>query len=433
MHVGKLITTIISCMVIGGAGVVFLLVLSNLRPDPKPKEQRPWQPRVSVQLLQAGNHTLEVSGHGFAGPETELVILSEVTGRIHGDQTQWRSGDRISAGTPLLRINAPTTVAAARVAEAQVHEAEAELERLRVQHKTDTELLASDKQNKDLTERLWKDELTLVQQGVSNSRAADQREQAFIQARNQYLVRQQNIQTFTSREQAQLARVASLQAQLQQNQALLEKTNVTAPWDAIIVEALVQPGQAVTPATRCYRLAQLGSLEATLPVSFDYLVEQFGANILQTDFAQAEFSATFTLNIGAEESVYQGRIQRIDGRIDANTQKVNVIIALQKSASQPFIVENTFGRIRIQGPEKRGFRVPSYAINDQQVWVIDSNDQLQQRTVRSQPLDADHHLIDDGLQPGERLVLTPADRFHNGLQVLIDLSPAETTPVIEQP
>jgi RND family efflux transporter MFP subunit len=200
------------------AGAALVLLLAACSGDPASRNVQ--EPGLSVTTAQLRATTMDralvVSGSVAAWQEMTLGV--ELSG-IRAAEVLVEVGDRVRAGSPLLRLDARTLTVQARQAEASVAQARANLDLARAN-------VARGEQ--------------LVTQGLISSSDIDQLRAELASAEAQLITAQ------ADRDAARLR---------------LEFTTLRAPDDGVISARSVQPGQVVSAGEELLRMIRRGRLE----------------------------------------------------------------------------------------------------------------------------------------------------------------------------
>lgn len=195
------------------------------------------------------------------------------------------------------------------------------------------------------------------------------------------------------------ARASLRRAETDRAQAVL-----VAPFDAVIVEKLVSPGDLASPGRPLVRLAST-----------------VGRRV---EAAPGEQEAA-RLSLGQEVAVeidgknLAGRIAEIAGAVDTGTRRRTIRVGLPSSA-QPAV--GTFARLRLPGPEEARLLAPKRAIvargGLELAWVVEPGGAVALRYVRTgAPAEGGLVEIRSGLEAGERVVLDPPADLEAGTRV----------------
>ena len=174
----------------------------------------------------------------------------------------------------------------------------------------------------------------------------------------------------------------------------IDHTRITAPFDGVVAERPVEPGDMAAKNTHLLTLIDPGSLVVETPVS-ELALPQLGIG----DAAEVRIDA-----LGA--SVFAGKVTRIYPQLDPYTRQGIVEIALDPTP--PGIRPGQFARIRLTTAVRPRLLVPFSSLQRDRdgefVYRLDAEDQAQPTRVRSGVRIADRIEILEGLAPGDRIV-----------------------------
>lgn len=227
------------------------------------------------------------------------------------------------------------------------------------------------------------------------------------------------------------ARLADAEASYRQAELDLQRTDIKAPFDAVIQSRDVELGQYVNRAQSIAVLFGAEEVEVRIPLAIRQLgfldVPLGMRGELSGDQAP---DVTLSGVYGGEEYNWKGKLVRTEASIDANSNTVQTIIRVE----QPSTADKTAS----WGSEKQiplpiglyvqativGKRVddlislPRTVIrNNNQVLVVDSENKMYYREIEIYRLEEDRVLISGGLLPGEFICTSPIQAVVDGMSV----------------
>jgi len=217
------------------------------------------------------------------------------------------------------------------------------------------------------------------------------------------------------------AAVKSGEAQVEQAELNLGFTHVTSLVDGIAGIAQVQIGNLVSPTTVLTSVSQVNPIKAYFPISeqeYLRLADRINAHTQQevpTDAPPLEL-------ILADGSVYseKGWILLTDRQVDVTTGSIRIVSAFPnlKNILRP----GQFGRVRAATTTRQGALViPQRAVTElqgtYQVAVVGSDNKVNIRLVKVGERVGTLWIIEDGLKPGERVVVEGVQKVRGGATV----------------
>ncbi len=204
-------------------------------------------------------------------------------------------------------------------------------------------------------------------------------------------------------EASAAAALAAAEAMLSKAEADSARAVLAAPFDAVVVEKLVSPGDLAAPGRPLVRLAS--------------------ARGRRVEAAPGEREAE-RLSPGEDVVVLlegrslTGRIAEIVGAVDPATRRRTVRVDLPAGVEPPV---GTFARLRLPGERTSRFVAPSRAIvvrgGLELAWAVGPDGTVALRYVRTGP-SAGEGLVEilSGLEAGERVVLDPPADLEAGMR-----------------
>ena len=341
--------------------------------SPKPQDHARTATLVDVRVLAPQDQPRTVRSQGVVTPAARVTVVPQVAGRLVEVHPSLVVGGRIARGERLFRIEAREYVLAVRQAEAQVAQAEF--------------ALALERGRKDVAEREW----AQLERGGGG---ASEPEGGALARREPHL-------------RAALASLDAAKAALERAQINVGRTNVRAPFDALVVAEEIEVGQVVGPQTRA----------ATLVATDRYEV-----------LVSLPMSDLETLAIpGAPAVVFHGgphkasrrpaRVVRILGAVERSGRLARVVLEVREplatgespgDPATPLLLDD-FVEVEIAGHTLAGvYEVPRTSLQEgDQVHLMTDRDTLDIRVVQVAWRDRDAVYVAAGLEQGERLVLSP--------------------------
>jgi RND family efflux transporter MFP subunit len=228
------------------------------------------------------------------------------------------------------------------------------------------------------------------------------------------------------------ARVQSAKAELAQADADLQRTRIRAPFDGRVLFTQVDLGQYVSTGQTLGRIFSTAVAEIRLPLNdqqLQYLEKPFGAG---RNDQPLDTPVTLTADIGGQTVTWQGRLDRMDGAVDADNRvwyaiaHVDDPYGLQNPQQETPLVVGLFVEAEIAGRKVDNvFQLPRSALRNQnEMLIVDNSERLRLRQVKVLQTDFDSVYVVDGIDPGDRVCISPVETFIDGLlvEVVTDIS-----------
>ncbi|GGP42013.1 efflux RND transporter periplasmic adaptor subunit [Shewanella saliphila] len=288
-------------------------------------------PQVGVVAVNGQEYQAEVIGFGEAKPRFELTLSAEVSGKVIELNRQFESGQVIKKGTVLGQINDTSYQQA--VTQAQSDVAQAELD------------LLEEQREGEQAKAEW------LRSGLSGEPASP------LVLRTPQLA-----QAKAALDNAKLT--------LKKAQQDLAYTQITAPFDALIISRNIQPGSYVQTGTELGTLYSVAEVEINVPLS-----EMQWRNLPAFDNAElAKTPWNVTLQSTDGQYQWQGYIERVEQHLtETSRQRSLVVVVDDPLAQQTDLYPGTFVKTNIQGKSLTNlWQLPSSAISQQgDIWFVD--------------------------------------------------------------
>jgi membrane fusion protein, multidrug efflux system len=230
-----------------------------------------------------------------------------------------------------------------------------------------------------------------------------------------------------------VANLKNAKAQVEQQQAILDKKTLRAPFAGHLGIRAVDLGQYLGAGTT------IVTLQALDPIYLDFFVPQQAID-------QLRLKQSVTVRVDAfKDQVFEGEISAINPKIDTSTRNVQVRATLKNPDHK--LLPGMYATLAIAtGAPANYITLPQTAITynpyGDTVYVVDSKaapaggkpQQFARQTfVTTGPTRGDQVAVLKGVSEGETIVTAGQIKLHNGSPVLIDnsVSPsADATPVL---
>jgi RND family efflux transporter MFP subunit len=218
------------------------------------------------------------------------------------------------------------------------------------------------------------------------------------------------------------AAVESARAAVEQAALNLEWTKVTSLVDGIAGIAQVQIGNLVSASSILTSVSQVEPIKAYFPISErEYVLVQ-----KQSDAPSSKHTIRFFGNslelILTDGSPYpqKGKILLADRQVDPTTGTIRIVAAFPNRGNA--LRPGQYGRVRVETDMKKGaLLLPQSAVaqtqGSYQVAVVGSDHKVSMRTVKPGATVGTMWVIDEGLQPGEQVVVEGLQQLKQGTVV----------------
>ena len=330
-------------------------------------------PLVQVIRVQPENQEVHVSAMGTVVPAREIVLESQVAGEIVFIHPEFTAGGFLEKGAEILRIDPQDYRLALTLAEAKVKDAESKLKQL------EEEAAAA------------RDEWHNLYQGRQNEDLEPP----------PLLVKEPQLS-------AAKAMLTAEKAEVQKARLNLARTKIQAPFNALVRAKNVDIGSQVSGQEKLAELVGTDEywIQASIPV--DRL------SWITIPRTPAESGAKVRIFYRDAEK-RAGRVIKLLGVLETEGRMAQILVEVKDplglkagAKNQMPLLIGEYVRIEIEGRQLRDvYRIPRAALRDDaNLWIVSHDGKLDIRKVETIWRDTRTVLLRDGLEPGERLIIS---------------------------
>jgi len=385
------IIRIVLSVVILSMGVGTAAYLKNSSPRTQKRPPVKLSPPVQVEVVQLSEYQIVVRAMGTVIPDREVVLKSRVSGEVVDIDPEFTEGGFLRKNMKVLQIDPLDYELALERQQSKVVDAEYAL-KLELGHqvvaKREWELLNGDQPAQDMEK-----ELALRKPHLDKARAE----------------------------------LAAAQAELKTAMLDLGRTQIMAPFNAMVRSKSVDLGSQVTPQESLAELVGTDAYRIQASIPIDHL-----GWIQIPD--QADGSGSKARIIYGQGHECMGTVTRLMGDLSTEGRMARILMEIKDPLGLnaddqdrvPLLI-GEYVRVEIQGRKlDHVFQIPRTALRDNSsIWIVGENQTLKIRKVRPVWRDADIVLLQDGLNFQERLIVSDLPAVVEGMSVRVDALKSE--------
>ncbi len=363
--------------------ILFSSALKGLKKEPEIKKRT--TPILAVMATPAVSDAvqLSVTVQGETSPRTEIDLVPEVAGKVVYVSPKFLSGGLFAKGDVLYRIEDADYQVAITRANAAIARAQ--------------QVLIREQAEGDIARQDWDD--------LGQGQASD-----LTLRKPQLLEAQANLQ--------------SMQADLENAQIRLTRTEVKAPFNGRVREKLVDLGQYVNPGSKLGRIFSTDIAEVSLALS--------DADLSKLDIPIAYVAKSrntapkvrLSTIIGGQERVWQGRIMRTAATYDTQTRSLFAIAEVvdpygKGSTKDGYpIAPGLFVDAQITGKTLENVIViPRDGLRpENKIYIVDTDGIAHSRDAQVLDTDPNRAVLRSGVKVGEYVILSPLEKSQISLK-----------------
>jgi membrane fusion protein (multidrug efflux system) len=387
------------------------LIVSGCRSQAQSKTQG--APAPTVEITEVVQHDTPIYSE-YPG-QTYARSLVEVRGRVDGYIEKWlfHPGQKVKAGQPLYVLDLRPYKAHVQQAQGALRQAEADLTFAQEQTSVlQAEAnLATSKANLIKAQQDYERFKPLVEQdaaarqeleaSVAALRAAEATVRSSEANLKQVMVNTQTqVQSSEGKVQAQIGALQTAKLNLQYG-------TISAPVSGLIGDTLVPVGGLVN-ANSSQPLTTIAPLN---PIWVRFKISESQYLEFQRSTGNASKPPTVPLQlILADNSVFPhaGHIENALNQVDSKTGTLEV--QAQFPNPEEVVLPGQFGRVRFVSQQRaNAILVPQRAVQQNQsiqtVYVVGDGNKVQARPIKTGPRVGDDWIVEQGLKPGEKVIV----------------------------
>jgi RND family efflux transporter MFP subunit len=343
----------------------------------------------AASVSGASGSVLDASGYVIA--RRQATVSAKTTGKVR--EVLIQEGMRVEAGQLLATLDDTNVDAQLELAEAQVNSARQRVAELKVQ--------LSDAERQLVRQRELIARKLAAQQTVDTAQAS--------------------VDGFKARIGTALAEITVAERSLAVFRQQLDDNQIRAPFAGVVIAKAAQPGEMISPIsagggftrTGIGTIVDMDSLEVEVDVG-----ESFINRVLP------DMPTEINLNAYPDWKI-PGRVIAIIPTADRTKATVKVRVAIVDKDAR--ILPDMGARVRfiaptatsdVPKPVVKGVLIPAQAVRDGRIFVV-RNGVVDFRTVRIAETRDGQVRIEEGLSPGESVVLNPPESLEAGTAVVV--------------
>ncbi|MDP7398296.1 MAG: efflux RND transporter periplasmic adaptor subunit [Lentisphaeria bacterium] len=386
-------------------------------------------PTVEVVTCAPQTETIILYGHGTVETATRTAIRPQVGGRVLELHERLEPGEIIERGEVLVRLDAEDYVLSRDVNQAGRGRLQAEIALLNTETKTTAARLELAQQSTALSEAEFKRlQVLLTEEQIGTRSSVDRAEHAVVQDRERMAQLQQSLAAIPHRIAALEAELAQLERRVAVDELALARCTIKAPFSGRVERVAVEANDVVQIGATLLSLADDSDLEIAVSLNARDVNEWMRFRPETDSSAPAgwfglieEVPATVAWLEGDADAAWPGTVARVK-QFDDRSRMVTVVIrpgAASGTAAYP-LIPGMFCAVEIRGKQIPGaYRIPRAALNESDRVFIVVDNVLKSRHVHVAREIGEELIVDDGLAPGDQVVVSRLRAPADGLAVRI--------------
>ncbi len=374
--------------------IIAFVIMAAMAPKPEKQTVDVFVPTVDWLTVKPETVQFHIKSQATVTPRTQTMLISEVTGHVKFVAEKFVVGGYFKQGELMLSIDPLDYEVALLQAQARLEAAEAR----------------------------WVEEKAKAQQAEQEWRMTGKpmKDAPVLALRKPIL-------------QQAAADIKAAKADVTGAKVKLARTKVTAPYDAIIKEKMVDVGQYVTLGSSLASSFAVDYAEVRLPVKANELAFVNLPGLDESPLAEKGGQVFLKSSSVHDDYIWQSYISRSEGIIDSKT-RIQYLIAvvddpynLQHKKDRPQLPIGSFVEADIESLSLENiYRIPRTAMRRaQHLYLINKEQKLQIQKVEVLHSDRDYFYVEKGLQGAVQLILTNLQTPIEGMALQFNDAPSD--------
>ncbi|MCD4818699.1 MAG: efflux RND transporter periplasmic adaptor subunit [Candidatus Cloacimonetes bacterium] len=371
MNKKKVITPIIILL----AGIVIVVGLSAFKKKPKQVKKRVNLPLVEVKSFVSETKSISVKGNGTVLPNRSVSIVPQISGKIIEVSASMTNGGKFKKGDLLFKIDPKDYELRLKSAKALVLQQEM--------------MFLTEKRNYEVAQMEW-EEYARTNPDANPNELTLRKPQLNIAEAN----------------------FESAKANLGLAELNLERTEIKAPFDGIVMKQLSDVGQYVAPGATIAQIYGINKAIITVPVKNSEL------KWLNSNF---KGEAKITAEFAGEQNTWFGKLVRKEASLDLGSRMSNLVVEIKN----PQNLENPlpfglFVEVEISGKEfENVITIPRHLIKNQNEILTIEDNKISFKKVNIIKFSDEDVLINSGLDDTNQIIISRLDIATPGMKVRV--------------
>jgi RND family efflux transporter MFP subunit len=363
------VVTLLLCLMIIAVGMGLAEYIKKTSPRAQKRVPVKTIPRVETLALFPDHHQVIVDAMGSVVPAREVTLKSRVSGQVKSIHPEFVDGGFIRQGERILKIDPQDYQLALARRQSQLTNAQYELK--------------VEMGFQEVAQREW---------ALLNSGKPADPADVELALRKPHLAKAQSD-------------LAAAQAELEQAKLSLSRTDILAPFNTIVRTKHVEIGSQISTQDALAELVGTDAYWIRVSLPVDRL------RWIRIPINRSDTGAPATVHYrGFQRS---GQVIRLLGDLEPQGRMARLLVVVEDplgrndpKADDPPLLIGEYVRVAIQGERLTGvYRIPRSALRDNNtIWLVGPDDTLQIQSVETVWRDNRIVLVQNHLQPGDRLV-----------------------------
>lgn len=418
MKQGVLFRTLRSLTVLAAACGIAVFLFA-MRGEPERREITEEVPAVQVMEVFPEAKTMVVDAYGTVSARRNVSLAAEVPGRLTYLAPSLVEGGYVTSGELLVRIDQRSYQLEVEAARNEISQALADIRRLEQEIINLKASQVLSRESVNLAAEELSRQKALNKEAFSSISQLDKAKQQELEARMSLQTVENNLAVTDAAMNQKNAVLAQARTGLAMAELALAKTEIRSDLDGFVVSKAVEQGEFIAAGQTLGSIYQIDALDVEVRIPLEKL------DWLEPVFAGGGLpEALVTMTTDARSRQWKGRVARIKAGIEETTRTLPMVIEIDSGAQVPgnagWLKPGAFVQCAILGRQYTDLVViPRHLLKTgNRVYTV-RNGTLLKKTVHVLRKFREEIYIDQGLDPGDQVIVTPLPKAVDGMPVAV--------------
>lgn len=389
-----------------GAGFAYLLI--STKPPPVRRETPTATTRVQAYPLERQAVVETFHGSGTARPDEAVTLSAQVGGKIVEVAKGLEDGSKVTKGQLLLRIEEADYQHQLDRAKNLIKADQATLKQIEIERKNIQKLIASAKQDVQITEDEYSRVARLFEDNLAAKREFDLVRSALLRTTREVDNLESRLAQIEPRRMQTEASLDAHKAEVRIAELNLSRCRIESPFDGQVRRRVVEQNETVAPGQPLIQLLKLDRVEVPveLPASLA---------------SKVKIDTPCKLHVESlENQTWHGTIERLSPLADEKSRTFTAYVTVDNTDQSTPLIPGMFVQAEITGPEHAdALVVPRGAIRNDTVYVAEDG-KARRRPIELHTTLEDRAIIAQGVDVGDAIILTNLASLYDGAPIYVD-------------
>ena len=449
LHHLPMILTVVGLLALGTSLLVYLVFT---KPGPSGEHHTTPGRLVCVIDVEKGTHRIAVDSYGTSRSSEVWTAIAEVQGRAIEVAPRFEPGELLPKDLVIVRIDPTDYQLAITRLEAEVRATTEQLREFDQNEKNLQEIFRLQERQTKLAAAEYERQRQVFERSAVSRTALESAENAYVTTLTTLQQTRNSLALIPVQRDVTTASLEVAQARLAEARRDLERCEIRLPMPARCASKSVEDDQFVSVGERLGTFFSIETAEVVAKVEtrkmlalFPSGIKELGKldltteNLSQSIFRRFRVPAEVHWGLGDRRVSWYGRLTRLGGSLDPATQTVLVVIEVPHPyrdvipGVRPPLVPDVFCEVTIYGEMAADVAViPRDAVHDGRVYLF-RDGKLHIQPVEILVLEEDRAVISEGLETGDRVILTDLFPASEAMALRAETVPNPVKPRREVP